>query len=292
MEVMKDLKDYYHILGVEKSASPETIKKAYRKLAVQYHPDHNPGNTAAEERFKEISEAYAVLSDQTKRNQYDHAQTANTGQGPRQRSDFTFTEEEFREIFRRAFARQEFQDLVNDLNRSGIKFDEKFFDRVFFGGRGMYFGGVFFTGPGRGRGRGRGRMHKDAGPDYRTSFSQTARERQTRVAPATTVHPTIGERIKGKLTRGLSSLARKIGLPAPASIALDMDINFNLTLKSAQAIEGTEIQLEYKRDGRPQKVSVKIPPGTRDGATLRLKNMGRRINDNASGDLFLHISLQ
>lgn len=64
-------KDFYSLLGVERTASPEEIKKAYRKLAVQYHPDKNPGNKKAEEKFKEISEAYDTLSDDKKREMYD-----------------------------------------------------------------------------------------------------------------------------------------------------------------------------------------------------------------------------
>ena len=64
-------KDYYAVLGVEKSAQADDIKKAYRKLAMQYHPDRNPGDKAAEDKFKDVSEAYAVLSDPEKRRQYD-----------------------------------------------------------------------------------------------------------------------------------------------------------------------------------------------------------------------------
>ena len=63
--------DYYQILGVNKAASEDEIKKAYRKLAMKYHPDHTKGDKAAEEKFKKISEAYAVLSDKEKRKQYD-----------------------------------------------------------------------------------------------------------------------------------------------------------------------------------------------------------------------------
>ena len=64
-------RDYYEVLGVDKSASADDIKKAYRKLAMKYHPDRNPGDKTAEEKFKEVGEAYEVLSDADKRSRYD-----------------------------------------------------------------------------------------------------------------------------------------------------------------------------------------------------------------------------
>ena len=76
---MAETRDYYEVLGVEKNASAEEIKKAYRKKAIQYHPDKNPGDKAAEEKFKEAAEAYEVLSDPQKRQRYDQFGHAGMG---------------------------------------------------------------------------------------------------------------------------------------------------------------------------------------------------------------------
>src|SRR5436189_6134879 len=78
-------RDYYETLGVEKGANPEAIKKAFRKLAMDYHPDRNPGDKSAEQKFKELNEAYDVLKDEQKRAAYDrfgHAAFENGSRGP------------------------------------------------------------------------------------------------------------------------------------------------------------------------------------------------------------------
>ncbi len=76
---MSSKRDYYEILQIEKSATSEHIKKAYRKLAIKYHPDKNPGDKEAEDKFKEAAEAYEVLSDDNKRARYDQFGHAGMG---------------------------------------------------------------------------------------------------------------------------------------------------------------------------------------------------------------------
>jgi len=107
-------KDYYSILGVSQNASDEEIKKAFRKLALKYHPDRCP---EGEERFKEINEAYAVLGDRDKRREYDHFGPNHFGR--RYRADDLFRAFDFEAVF----------------GEFGLRFDEDFVDRFFCGRR-------------------------------------------------------------------------------------------------------------------------------------------------------------
>ena len=110
-------KDYYQILGVNRDASAEDIKKAYRQVAIKYHPDKNPGNKGAETKFKEAAEAYEVLSDTQKRSQYDQFGKVGEGVG------FQDTSSVFEGVFGRGFGG--FGDIFEDFfgNKSGMAKD-------------------------------------------------------------------------------------------------------------------------------------------------------------------------
>lgn len=120
------VRDYYEILGVDRSADEQTIKRAYRKLAKKYHPDTNKGNAMAEEKFKEATEAYAVLSDPEKRKEYDQFGHENSDGSYR---EYHFEEEDLDEILRSifggAFGRHPMRENGADLHADlSISFDE------------------------------------------------------------------------------------------------------------------------------------------------------------------------
>jgi molecular chaperone DnaJ len=140
---MANKRDYYEVLGLARNATPEEIKKSYRKLAVQHHPDKNPGDKKAEERFKELSEAYEVLADPQKRQMYDqfgHAATGAGGAGP---GGFDF----------QGFGGASINDIFGDI-----------------------FGDLFGGAPGGARGRGRRRTGGRPGDDLKTSIDITFEE--------------------------------------------------------------------------------------------------------------------
>ena len=107
-------KDYYQVLDISRNATEQQIKKAYRKLAMQYHPDRNPGNEKwANEKFKEVNEAFSVLGDPEKRKQYDQFGTVGSAG----------------DMFRSGYTRTTFEDLMKDFGGAGLRFD--FLDDIF-----------------------------------------------------------------------------------------------------------------------------------------------------------------
>ena len=117
-------RDYYEVLGVIKSASPEEIKKAYRKLALKYHPDRNKGDKAAEAKFKEASEAYHVLSDKERRTNYDQfGHAAFEGAGGRG----GFSNFDFSSIFSDIFGSDIFDDFFEGFGGTRGRGEKKIF---------------------------------------------------------------------------------------------------------------------------------------------------------------------
>ena len=139
--------DYYAVLGVARGASDEELRRTYRRLALQWHPDRNPGDARAEERFKEISEAYAVLMDPAKRQAWEAARRGGPMRFSHSREDV------FRDLFNDPRASTVFEELTRELERMGFRVSRQDFERTLFGGRVIVTGGVLTVSPWRILGR-------------------------------------------------------------------------------------------------------------------------------------------
>jgi curved DNA-binding protein CbpA len=274
-------KDYYRTLGIGNDATLEEIKKAYRQLALKFHPDRNPGDSNAEERFKEISEAYGVLADPEKRARYDLlSRTPFEGGAP---PDFSYSQEEiFRDIFNNPMASDVFSELGREFGRMGFRFDERFFDRLFFGGRGFFF---VFGGPGGfqtfgGPGGRQPAMADGLPPIVEQIFAPAGGSWKSRI------FSWIFRKATGLLLRRF--LPR---VPASPAEEDDLDLTFALPLNREDAASSKTKEFSFRRNGKEETLTVKIPPGVRDGTLLRLTGMGKSRGER-SGDLYLKVSLK
>ena len=273
--------DYYKVLGVSKNASDEEIKKAYRKLAMKYHPDHAKDNKAAEEKFKLISEAYAVLRDKEKRKQYD-----------------TFGSEGFHQRYSQ-------EDIFRNFD-----FGEIFKEFGFGGGRG---GGVHFSFGGGSPFGGVGRQQRAQavkGSDLVYELPLTLREVYAGTTKSVAFeHNGRSERISVKVPKGISA-GKKLriggkGEPSPyggpsgdlliqAKIIPDpdfrvegKDLYMEREVKLTEAILGTRISVPTLGSKR---LNLKVPPGTRHGTKMRLGGKGLPgMKDSTKGDLYVTI---
>jgi len=135
-------KDYYTLMGLRPEATEEEVRKAYRRLALQWHPDRNPGDPRAAERFREISEAYAVLIDPAKRREYDVVRGGGApGEFRHKREDL------FRDLFADPRASAIFEEIRRELERMGMRVDHRYFRETLLGGRVVVRGGIFIISP-------------------------------------------------------------------------------------------------------------------------------------------------
>lgn len=283
-------KDYYKLLGVEKNAGTNEIKKAYRKLAMKYHPDHAKGDKAAEEKFKQISEAYAVLSDPEKRKDYDTY--GATGFQQRFSQEDIFRNFDFSDIFR------EF-----GFNAGGSSAKDGGF-RFSFGG-GNPFGSTF---------GGRGRQPAAVkGSDLVYEMPLTLHEVAKGCSKSVTLqHQGRADTISIKIPKGMIDgkklrLAGK-GEPSPYGgpagdlyivskvmpdsmfSAENFDLHVNREIKLTQALLGTQISVPTI-DGK--ELTLKIPPGTRHKTKMRLAGHGLpHMRESQRGDLFVTVLVE
>ncbi len=293
-------KDYYSILEVSKSASPEEIKKAYRKLALKYHPDRNKGDKGAETKFKEISEAYAVLSDPEKRKQYDMF----GAEGFQNR----YTQED---IFR-GF---DFSSIFDDLGMGGGGRVHNIFSQ-FFGGMGggprSGYGGTpfgsssygFKGGPRSTRAmRGQDLIYEIQVPledlikttEKVVSYQVDGRRESVSVKVPAGINGGRKLRLQGKGEPGINGgppgdLYIKIIVPDhPLFRREGDDLYIKKKIKFSEAALGTDIEVQTIDQ---KKLRLKIPPGTQNNAKFRLKGYGLpHMKDTGRGDAYAEISV-
>ena len=260
-------RDYYRILGVHLEATEDEIRRAYRRLALQWHPDRNPGNSEAEERFKEVSEAYGVLMDPTKRGDYDRVRR---GTGP---GDFHVNREQvFRDLFTDPRASAIFDELARELSRMGLRVDRHDFQTTLFGGRTVMTGHVIVISP--------------WAPFLAIARLIGTALRGGRPAPSESLPTPPGERI----LRGLGRATRWFfGLPPAPEISIAThDIVVAIRVTTDEARRGVKKQIHLPDGGD---VVVQVPAGVRPGTRLRLRGKGRRRHDGSRGDAYLAVEI-
>lgn len=297
-----EYKDYYQTLGVGKDASEKEIKSAFRKLARQYHPDVNPGDTGAEERFKEVNEAYEVLSDPEKRRKYDQLGTAwrdwdRTGGRPGDFDWSQWTTGYPGAQGQRVHVRYGTPEDLEDLFGGGSPFSD-FFSQIFggMGGRATPGGFEYQVRPQRGQ-------------DYEQEVEISLREAYQ---GTTRVLQRDGRRLEVKIPPGARTgtrvrMAGEGGPGAASGPAGDLFLRLRVLSDPQFERQGDDLHMTVPVDlytavlgGRAEvptlggPVKLTIPAGTQNGRTFRLrgKGMPRLRQPDQHGDLYAKVDVQ
>ncbi len=271
-------KDYYAILGVRRDAAEDEIRKAYRRLALEWHPDRRPGDPRAAERFKEISEAYAVLINPPRRREYDEASRPGGATPFRHRQD-----DLFRDLFTDPRASSIFEDLSREFQRMGMRVDQRTFRHTLFGGRAVVAGGVIVISP------------LTIVPSlFRVARAAVNGARAATPVPKRDARPRLvgGRGLFSTVARaGRRLLARGEGSPSTSEAGASEDVTLPLRLSRREAERGGQRRVTLASGRRAEDVSVTIPPGIRSGTRLRLRGKGRPRRDGSRGDAYLAIEI-
>jgi curved DNA-binding protein len=293
--------DYYQVLGVEKKASADEIKKAYRKLALKWHPDKNPNNKSAEEKFKKISEAYAVLSDTEKRQQYDQFGSADQYRQQYSQED----------IFRNFDINEILRGFGFEGGRGGGRTTFRTSRRGGGGARDDYddpFAGLF-GGGGRQQYENMPQKGQDAeynlsisleesvfGADKKISFQLENRIEDINVKIPAGISSGKKLRLPGKGLSGVSGgpsgdLYLNINvLPHPIYSRDGNDLYIEKTIKFTQAALGTTIEVPTL-DGSVKR--LKLSPGTQNNTKIRMKGYGvPGLKGASKGDQYVKINVE
>lgn len=257
------MKNYYDILGLSKTCSVDELKSSYRKLAMQYHPDKNPGNAEYQEKFKEIAEAYGVLSDPVKRKEYDSFMGAGGQYRAGGSSGFSYSQEEIlRDMFNNPQSQQMFQTLLREFQKAGMRSSPEFVQKSFFNKKGgMFIGGMMFFG---------------------SLAGQVAKHKIKQKLPkGDTLMRSLGRKVGGFLGYGKSSVQTE-------QIGDSGDIAYTLDLTTEELSAGKSIEIELPGPTGVERFKVKIPAGSKVGQKLRLRGKGALVGENR-GDLYIEL---
>ena len=268
-------KDYYKILGVSRDAKTDEIRKAYRKLAKQYHPDINK-EAGAEEKYKEINEAYEVLKDPDKRQKYDTlGSNWQTGQ------DFT--------------PPPGWQHVEFGGNMGGMGGFSDFFQTLF-GNQGVGFGNFedIFSGGSRG-------YHHPVKRDSEANLTLTLEEAVIGGKYSLKIG---GRTLTVNMPKGITD-GSQIKLPGKSEGGGDIYVNIHIAPDKNFEVNGHDLTREIKVPvydavlGKDLEVAtlegqvtVKMPPGIQDGQKLRLRGKGMPKRDGTNGDLFVRVKIE